>query len=63
MEAESQKPKGREGAISALNAAIEAIDLAKETSSIMPAKAVFGTVSVILATTRVSLFLVPAYRL
>jgi len=40
-----------------LNAAIEAMNLAKELSSITPAKAVFGTVSVILAMIRVSLLL------
>jgi hypothetical protein len=54
MDAESQRPKGREGTISTLNAAIEALNLAKELSSITPAKAVFGSVSVILATIRVS---------
>jgi len=55
MEAESQRPKGRENVISGLNAAIEAMNLAKEFSSITPAKPVFGTVSVILAMIRVSL--------
>ena len=54
MEAESQRPKGREKTISALNATIEALNLAKELSSVTPAKAVFGSVSVILATIRVS---------
>jgi len=54
MEAESQRPKEREGAISALDAAIEAMNLAKELSSITPAKAVFGSVSVVLTMTRVS---------
>ena len=58
MEVESQRPKGQEGAISALNAAIEALNLAKEVSSIAPAKAVFGSVSVILAMIRVSFLLV-----
>ena len=58
MEAESQRPKGRDGTISTLNAAIEAMNLAKELSSITPAKAVFGSVSVILAMIRVSLLLV-----
>ena len=57
MEARSQRPKGREGTISTLNAAIEAMNLAKEVSSITPAKAVFGTVSVILAMIRVSFLL------
>jgi len=54
MQAESQRPKGRENTISALNATIEALNLAKELSSITPAKAVFGTVSVILVMIRVS---------
>ena len=55
MEVELRRPKGREGAISVLDAAIEALNLAKELSSITPAKAVFGSVSVILAMIRVSL--------
>jgi len=57
MEAESQQPKGRGSAISALNGAIEALNLAKEVSTIPLAKAVFGSVSVILAMIRVSLLL------
>ena len=52
MKAESQRPKGRDGAISALNAAIEALDLAK-TSNVTQAKAVFGSASILLATIRV----------
>ena len=55
MEAESQRPKERDGTISALNVAIEALNLAKEVSGITPAKAVFGSVSVILTTIKVSL--------
>jgi len=52
MEAgEPQRPEGREGTISALNVTFEALNLAKEVSSIM---AVFGSVSVILAMIRVS---------
>jgi len=58
MEAESQRPKGREGAISALNVAIEAVNLAKEISSITPAKAVFGSVGVVLTMTRVNFLLI-----
>ena len=54
MKAESQRSKGRESAISALNAAIDALNLAKEISSITPAKAVFGSVGVILTMIRVS---------
>jgi len=55
METESQRPKGRDGTVSALNATIEALNLAKEFSSITPAKAVFGSVSVILTVIKVSL--------
>jgi len=54
MEAKSQRPKGRENTISALNVTIDALNLAKELSSITPAKAVCGTVSVILVMIRVS---------
>ena len=57
MEAKSQRAKGRDGAISALNVAIETLNLAKEVSSITPAKAVFGSVSVILTMIKVSLLL------
>ena len=59
METESQKPKDREGVVSVLNGFIEVFSLAKEISSNTPAKAVFGSVSVILAMTRVSL---PGFR-
>jgi len=55
--AEPQRPKGRKRTISALNTAIEALNLAKELSSITPAKAVFGSVSVILTMIRVGLLL------
>ena len=39
-----------------LNVAIEAMNLAKEISSVTPAKAVFGSVSVLLTMIRVRLF-------
>ena len=58
MGAESQRPKGREGTILVLNTTIEALNLAKELSSITPAKAVFGSVSIILTTIKASLLLV-----
>ena len=58
MKAGSQRPNERDGAISALNVAIEALNLAKEVSSITPAKAVFGTVSVVLTMIKVSFLLV-----
>jgi len=43
----------REGVLSTLNVAIEAMNLAKEVSSITPATAVFGSVSVLLTMIRV----------
>jgi len=49
---ESQRPKGRKDAMSALNAAIEALSPVK-TSSFPPAKAVFGSVTVLLTFIRV----------
>ena len=55
MSATSQRPEERDGAISALNAAIETLNLVKEVSSVTPVKAVFGSVSVILTMIRVSL--------
>ena len=53
MDTKSQRPKDRDGALSSLNAAIEALNLAKEISSIAPAKAVLGSVSVVLTMIRV----------
>ena len=55
MDANSQQQKPRDGTLSLLNAAIEAMNLAKEVSSVTPAKAVFGSVSVILTMIRVHL--------
>ena len=55
MSAESERPKGR--VISSLNVAIEAMNLAKEVSSVTPAKAVFGSVSALLTMIRVHSFL------
>jgi len=55
MKGEYQQPEpGRDGVLSSLNMAIDGLNLAKEVSSITPAKAVFGTVSILLATIRVS---------
>ena len=56
METKSPRPEEREGIISTLNGFIEVLSLAKEVASIAPAKAVFGSVSVILAMIRVSSF-------
>jgi len=54
MATKSQQSNRRDVALSSLNAAVQAVNLAKELSSVTPAKAVFGTVSVILAMIRVS---------
>lgn len=53
MATKSKPPKGRDGTISSLNVAIEALNLAKEISGIAPAKAAFGSVSALLAMIRV----------
>ena len=47
---------GREGSISALNAAVETMNLAGKTSSIAPAKTVFGSVSALVTLIRVLMF-------
>ena len=59
MDANSQQPERRDGALSALNTAIEAMNLAKEVSSVTPAKAVFGSVGVLLTMIRVPFLLSP----
>ena len=56
MDANSKQEKWRDGVLSSLIAAIEAMNLAKEVASITPAKAVFGSVSVLLTMIRVSVF-------
>ena len=53
MDAKSQQMEGRDRTVSSLDTAIEALNLAKENSSITPTKAVFGSVSVLLAMIRV----------
>jgi hypothetical protein len=52
MDAEFQRPQGREDTILVLNKAIEASNPAN-VSSFPPAEAVFGTVSVLLTLIRV----------
>jgi hypothetical protein len=54
MDTSPQRPKGQSGALSALDVAIEGLNIAKEVSSITPAKAVFGSVIVLLVMIRVS---------
>ena len=55
MDKESKRQKRRDDVLSLLDAAIQAVDLAKEVSSPTPAKAVFGSVSVLLTMIRVRL--------
>jgi hypothetical protein len=57
MDTSSQRPKGRDGALSSLNAAIDAINLTKDAVDIAPAKAAFGSVSALLTMIRVRFFL------
>jgi hypothetical protein len=54
MATEPPRPNGRDNTLPALNEAIDALNLTKEASSIdAPAKAVFGSVGVLLTTIRV----------
>ena len=53
MDPKSQRPERPDNTISVLNAIIEVSNLAKELSSPTPAKAVFGSVNVILIAIRV----------
>ena len=53
MDANAQRQKRRDDVLSWLNVAIEAMNLAKEVSTIPPAKAVFGSVSILLTMIRV----------
>jgi hypothetical protein len=48
MDPDTQRQKRRDAIISSLNVAIEASNLAKEICGITPAKAAFGSFSVIL---------------
>ena len=57
MDADAKRQERRDIALSSLNVAIETLNLAKEVSSITPAKAVFGSVSVILTMIKVDFFL------
>ena len=57
MDTNVRQQKRRDIALSSLGAAIETLNLAKEISSITPAKAVFGSVSIILTTIKVSFLL------
>ena len=50
----SQRPKGRDGVLSALNMAIDGLNFAQEIADVTPAKAAFGSVAILLAMIRVS---------
>lgn len=49
----SKRPKGREGTLSLLDAAIEAVDFAEEIATIAPIKAAFRTVKALLTMIKV----------
>lgn len=53
MDSNSRRQMGRNRAFSLLNASIEALDLAKEVSAIVPAKTIFGSVSTLLTIIKV----------
>lgn len=58
MNTNPQRPEeSGDGSLSSLNATIETLNLAKELSGIAPAKAVFGSVSVLLTMIRVRFFI------
>jgi hypothetical protein len=48
----TSKSNGHDGTLSKLNVAIDALNIAKEVASLTPAKAVFGSVSVLLTMIR-----------
>lgn len=52
-----KRPKKREGVLSSFNMAIDGLNLAKEFSSITPAKPVFGSVAALLTMIRVTFLL------
>jgi hypothetical protein len=56
MDPNPKQPKGRDGILSSLNVAIDAMNLAKDIIDIAPAKAAFGSVSALLAMIRVRPF-------
>jgi hypothetical protein len=57
MDSSAQRQKRRDIVLSSLDVAIDVMNLAKEVSSITPAKAVFGSASVILTMIKVCFFL------
>jgi len=63
MDIEAQKQERRDNILSSLNAAIEVLNLVGGISDIVPAKALFGTVSVVLTMIKVSSPLICVNRL
>ena len=55
MATESQQSKKREVVLSSLNVAIDIVNIAKEASSVTPATAAFGSVTILLTMIRVRL--------
>jgi hypothetical protein len=53
MAAKSQRPNGRDGTLSSLNMAIDALNRAKEVTGTIPAKAAFTSAGVLLTMIRV----------
>jgi hypothetical protein len=63
MATESQRPKGRDGALSSLDKAINDLNRANDAMGAIPAKAVFASAGVLLTTIRVSFLPVRVGRL
>ena len=53
MDTKSRRQKHQDATLSSLNAAIDAMNIAKDVMSMTPAKAAFGSVSVILTMIKV----------
>ena len=63
MKTQSRQPKRRDGVLSSLNTAIDAMNIAKDVMEIAPAKAAFGIVGVIPNMIRVGFHWVHIVRL
>ena len=63
MATKSQRPKGQDGTLSSLNVAINTLNLAKDASSIIPARAAFNSASTLLTVIRVGCLPVHVGRL
>ena len=61
MATKYKRPEGRDGALSSLNMAIDALNLAKETRGMTLAKHALDSASDLLATIRVSLVSSPCW--